>query len=525
MRSYIPVRQLLFIMLLFSLPISINAQYVSPNDKNGNRRSAYDIKAEEARNKQNNSYKPSSAPAKTPSRSNDVVVPAKTEKPDYGKYDLRTSPDENGMQIVKLNGKWGFVSIKDEMILPLIYEKVIYRGKGWYEIISGTKSGLANKQGQVVIPCQFNLIYTIFDANGQAKVNRYGQVYFINEKGEPVLEANQTYSRHEVMGNYKDGMALVSLRDIKGETKYGFLDSTDKIKIPLTYDNAYSFYQGIALVKSGTQWGAINKTGEITIPIIYKKIDYVDNLFMVSEDIKVGVIDGKGKIIIPLIYEQCATSFSEGCISMKLNNAWGYVDSISGQEIVPFKYASGGNFREGLAVVTKQEKMFSVSYGFVNKAGTEVIPFVYEDARGFYGGLSGVMQKSKWGFIDQQQNLIVKFIYEDTRQFNEGLAAVKLKGKWGYINRAGKMIIPCRYDNTYAIFNEGQISVQVGEKWGSINNKGEETIAALYTDPFRFVNGEAYVRLDGKSLFINKQGIIVATQQRINGNYVRVPLR
>src|SRR5436190_14517271 len=327
------------------------------------------------------------------------------------------------------------------------------------------------------------------------------------------------------MGKYTEGMALVSLKDIDGAMKYGFLDSTNEIKIPLTYDNATSFHHGIALVKSGIDWGAINKTGEIIIPTDYKKISWAGDLFIVTQNGKIGVIDKTGKIIIPLIYEESGSSFEEGCIRMKLNGAWGFVDSISGREIVPFKYVSAGYFREGLAVVSKEENLFRASYGFVNKTGVEVIPLVYQEANAFFGGLAAVMQNSMWGFIDQQQNIIVKFMYDDIRKFNEGLAAVRSKGKWGYIDRTGKLVIPCRYDDTYAVFIEGQISVKTGEKWGSINNKGEETIPPLYNEPFQFSNGEAFVRLGKGSLSINEKGTIVATQEWVNGKYVRIPIR
>src|SRR5688572_12734143 len=52
--------------------------------------------------------------------------------------------------------------------------------------------------------------------------------------------------------------------------------------------------------------------------------------------------------------------------------------------------------KEGMYKVKKNNK-----FGFINKAGTEVIPPVYADAKDFANGLAAVKtQGSLWGIID-----------------------------------------------------------------------------------------------------------------------------
>jgi WG containing repeat len=529
MSYFLPPGRLLFILLLLSVALQLSAQHVSAFDKDGKPRSSADMKAEESKNRQNNNYRPPAGSTKsTKDPSGSDVPETRAERNDYGKYDFRGTEDENGLRIVRLHGKWGYVNKADKELLPLDYEIVVYRGKGWYEVVCDTKkSGFANKNGMVVIPCQFDYVYNVFNSEGMARVTKYGKTIFINEKGEAVLPAHQNYFYHGTSGRYDEGLASVSLKDLDGNEKYGFLDSAGYVIIPLIYDDASGFHNGLATVKKDGRWGAIDKNGEIVIPLLYdKNPGYTGELFTVSEAQKWGVVDRTGKIIIPLIYDECGSSFSEGCIKMNLNGQWGFVDSISGLEIVPFKYNAAKSFSEGLAAVMKDDIKGYEKFGFVNKAGEEVIPFVYQEvmSNGFNEGIAGVMQNGYWGFIDRTQKTVVAFMYSDIRPFSEGLAAVKSKEKWGYIDKTGKLVIPLKYDNTYSIFIDGRISVKTGAKWGSINSKGEEIIAPLYDSPVNFRNGEALVNREGQMVFINEKGVVVATSRFVNFKAERVPV-
>ena len=59
-------------------------------------------------------------------------------------------------------------------------------------------------------------------------------------------------------------MAWVILND-----KYGYVDKTGKVIIPIKYQSVYNFSEGLAMVKLNNRWGAIDKTGEVVVPIIH----------------------------------------------------------------------------------------------------------------------------------------------------------------------------------------------------------------------------------------------------------------
>ncbi|MDR2774431.1 MAG: WG repeat-containing protein [Tannerella sp.] len=72
----------------------------------------------------------------------------------------------------------------------------------------------------------------------------------------------------------------------------GYVNKIEKDVIPLKYDNAGSFSEGLAEVELNGKWGCIDKRGKEVIPLKY---DYI-------------------------------RSFSEGLAEVELNGKWGYID-------------------------------------------------------------------------------------------------------------------------------------------------------------------------------------------------------
>lgn len=66
--------------------------------------------------------------------------------------------------------------------------------------------------------------------------------------------------------------------------KYGFLDKTGKIVIPVQYKSVDDFEKGLAEVRLNGKSGAINKKGQVVIPIKYDVVSSLgeDNLIWVK---------------------------------------------------------------------------------------------------------------------------------------------------------------------------------------------------------------------------------------------------
>lgn len=130
--------------------------------------------------------------------------------------------------------------------------------------------------------------------------------------------------------------------------KWGFTDSLGKIIIPIKYDNANSFKNGIAIVSLNHKYGCINKSGKTVIPFKYDMLwEFNEGLApaniglkfttsgghdVVEKNGKWGFINQKGKIIIPFIYDSILRSFENGKAEVMLNDKVFFINK-TGKEI------------------------------------------------------------------------------------------------------------------------------------------------------------------------------------------------
>lgn len=184
---------------------------------------------------------------------------------------------------------------------------------------------------------------------------------------------------------------------------------------------------------------------------------------------------------------------------------------------------------------------YAPKVGFVNEEGILTVPCRYEDPD-FYSmkmgyffsdGLAAVIKRYAsapfvkissnnnripfgWGYIDKKGNEVIPFIYSDAQAFSEGLAAVQTQyGEyWKFIDKSGKNAM----NRTFywaGSFSEGLCLVlpdSTSQGYGYINKKGELVIPAKYSDASNFKNGTAavFTKEHGyESALIDKQGQMV----------------
>lgn len=315
--------------------------------------------------------------------------------------------------------------------------------------------------------------------------------------------------KYDVVDSFIEGLAKVRIGDYQ-TGKVGFIDQTGKEVIPLKYDDAWFFTEGLARVKLNGKLGFIDKTGKEVIPFNQTPIyPFSDGLARFKLNNKWGFIDQNGKeiLIVKKEYDNVG-SFYEGLARVKLNNKFGFIDK-TGKEVIPLKYDSvyeiGNSFTEGLARVELNDK-----FGFIDKTGKEVVPLKYDFAGLYKEGLARVSLKNKRSFIDQNENeiILIEKEYDNINSFSEGLAKVELNGKFGYIDKTGKEVIPLKYDEA-SDFSDGLASVKLNEKVGLIDKTGREIIPIKYEKIWSTVlikEGFIGVVLNGKKGFVDIYG-------------------
>lgn len=262
---------------------------------------------------------------------------------------------------------------------------------------------------------------------------------------------------------------------------------------------ARNFSEGLAAVqrdKDG-EMGYINKKGRVVIPLVYDDaFPFSEGLGLVKKDGRYGFVDLEGEVIEPRYLR--AGSFSEGLAVVKAENGdWGYINR-NGDWVIEPQYDRAWGFSEGIAhVLITTDRRRRAEYKYINTKGEEVSGRQYErnSSEGFvheyiWRGHDRYRIKSKYvkgGFTSRE--------YNDVQFFSEGLAGVSW-GRWGFINTEGEEVIPRRYDRVMP-FSEGLAGVKKDGKWGFINTQGEEVIPFQFDEVRSFSEGRAFVVFEG----------------------------
>jgi hypothetical protein len=154
---------------------------------------------------------------------------------------------------------------------------------------------------------------------------------------------------------------LVITRYSSGIGKSGYVDRNGTVVIVAKYDEAYSFSEGLALVRSSGKYGYINEDG--------------------TEVIK-PQFDG-------------ACSFSEKLAAVKIDGKYGYIDQSGVPKIQP-QFDGAFNFSEGLAVVklyiptNSRPSTVEEQFTYIDQAG-KAMPAFFDLASDFHGGVGRVV--------------------------------------------------------------------------------------------------------------------------------------
>lgn len=284
-----------------------------------------------------------------------------------------------------------------------------------------------------------------------------------------------------------DCLQIVGLRN-----KYGFVDTTGKVVIPIKYDDVdggspkekyTNNWSGDALMSVciNSKWGYINRNGKVVVPIIYDKVDkrcYVPSdifhpgITRVWKEGFVGGINHTGEFLLPIEYQEIENKYWSDLFFVKKDNKYGFFNAEY-QLVIPFKYdfTSGFNGKEELCAVGINGK-----YGYIDKSGNEVIPLAYDFAAPFSDGLAAVVKNNKLGYINHSGEIVIPLKYEveycsvqydnftkkcrkgisSGCDFGQYIAFVKsINGKWGIINRKGELLVDYKYDRITSRSSEG----------------------------------------------------------------------
>ncbi|TWF42774.1 WG repeat protein [Chitinophaga polysaccharea] len=381
---------------------------------------------------------------------------------------------------------------------------------------------------------------------------------------EPVLAfvSDQQYSN---IANFSGGLARVRT---DANQLYGFIDTTGKVTIPLQFDEAESFHDGLAIVGKTTNdtilYGYINRAGQLQVPYQFDEAkDFSGNRAAVRKNDTWYYIDPSGKVTLGQEFVRMDTvidqanngafdrvvadprSFHDGRLLVRKDSLFGYADT-SGVWVIPPIYLAARDFSDGVALVAtaappgdsmKGNDELSTLYNslpqgapdlnwsVIDLSGKVVFSIDAEEIGDYTDGLAPFYKNGAWGLMNKTgRPVFMPQFHEKPYRFSGGLSAVQVNGT-ARDNSDGHLYIldttgairakvplcdnsgSCIYDS-HVMFSDGLIAVKRGgviSGWGFMDATGKMVIAPQYEDVTPFSEGRAVVvDREGALLVIKK---------------------
>jgi len=194
--------------------------------------------------------------------------------------------------LVKKKGKWGIINDENIMLVDFKYTYVDYINNDLLIVKMSNKSGIMNKNLELIVPCIYESIllnyYSNCDYFRVKYGNKWGVISVNNDEVIPII--------------YEFNPLQFGIENVDFKRYQGII------------------YNGIIwpFQKDG-KWGLVNNINEIIIPFTYDHIlPFSDlNLSIVVLNNKYGILDFDGKIILNCIYDSCF--FLNGFIIATIN--------------------------------------------------------------------------------------------------------------------------------------------------------------------------------------------------------------
>lgn len=247
-------------------------------------------------------------------------------------------------------------------------------------------------------------------------------------------------------------------------------------------------YPALKNTKEGELYGYINDKGQFIINPIYEiAYDFNTNgLAVVGEKGKFGLINKNGKYILKSIYDSIS-DFNEDRAVFILDNYMGVINE-KGEIITDEKYNFIGDYKGGRAVIGVTYNSSGYKYGYIDLEGNIIIPPIYLDASNFKEGLALVKKEDgKYSSINSYGKIINTYNYDYVSQYGDGLMVFgeSFDGPLGYINIHGKVVIKAKYriangfkDNVAVVSESDNFS----GPYGLINKKGKYVYEPIFSD-------------------------------------------
>lgn len=238
-------------------------------------------------------------------RTGQLVIPVE--------YDTILADDEQ-IYHVRIDRREGFYNFAAGVEVPCVYED-IGKFRNGIAVVEKAGYGLMNSAGGIVLPLDYAGVI-VFPDGRIAVWNREPLKWGFWEDGK----LTGPYF------SYMDWVEGENIASVKGDGKWGYVDSRGEVLVPLEYDDlGVNEGNGFAAKKDG-RWGFVDQTGRVLTPLLFNQVlRYSEDGALVCRNEEFFVADRKGRPV----YEYSFDYFyylAPNRIWVQINGKWGCID-------------------------------------------------------------------------------------------------------------------------------------------------------------------------------------------------------
>jgi len=280
-----------------------------------------------------------------------------------------TGYSEGFLRIAKAFGKdtaWGYLNLEGNVAIPPGAKFIDQFHDGVAIIVNWRKDlpdvkyyGYIRNDGVVIAPTIY-LDATEFNEG-------YGFVMNDTVRGWMNKEGKIVHKLHKGFGEaFYEGLAVVQ----DTVPKYGYVDKNFEVAIPLIFNEAHNFSEGLARVEYDGYFGFIDHRGKFVIrPKFFYAHDLIEGRIFVASsfqnrETKWSIYTVGNKFLTEFIFDD-VRDYSEGFACVKQDSVWHFIN-IWGDAMFDKNFKFAYSFKNGLAWASELD---GSKRGFINPIG------------------------------------------------------------------------------------------------------------------------------------------------------------
>ena len=359
----------------------------------------------------------------------------------------------------KDNQNWIPYDLTGKRIGIQFYETITEKEDGSFLALKNEKVGLLDAEGYEQTPFIFDEIYDF--ENGLAIAEYQGNQGIIKSNGNWLITP------------YKDSIEIIDRRIFYQQgTEYGVYDLFEQQLFRSI--NPITPYQNVFSERTDDGYKIFDFDANQLSPNTY------DSVYQIAPDFL--VLESKSKFELLQVSTaqtfkldtktQQVRAYSEGLISVKMENEWGFV-SEQGLLTIANRYQQAKEFSEGLSAIR-----INGNWGFINTDDQIEIQPTFQSVESFKDGLSTVKTNEQYGLINLSGDFILKADYDQLTR-KQGFILLEKDKQFGLANHEGVLVRTPQFDSIATTDNVNFIVSRNG-KYGVVDIKGRDRVPVSF---------------------------------------------